>query len=194
MRRTEFHATSLVLALATAALLLSSACSVNVQKERDGQDKQVDIKTPMGSVHVSKGADPQDVGIIVYPGARLKQDDDETDKSANVSVSGFGYGVRVAALEYESNDAPDKLLAFYQNQLKKYGKVLVCHTGHFHVDADIDKHSTSHDLTCEGSGGVDVELKVGTKENQHIVAIEPDGTGSKFSLVYVRTHSKEADI
>jgi len=194
MRRTEFHATSLVLALATAALLLSSACSVNVQKERDGQDKQVDIKTPMGSVHVSKGADPQDVGIIVYPGARLKQDDDETDKSANVSVSGFGYGVRVAALEYESNDAPDKLLAFYQDQLKKYGKVLVCHTGHFHVDADIDKHSTSHDLTCEGSGGVDVELKVGTKENQHIVAIEPDGTGSKFSLVYVRTHSKEADI
>jgi hypothetical protein len=41
---------------------------------------------------------------------------------------------------------------------------------------------------------VEVELKVGTKQNQHIVAIEPEGSGSKFSLVYVRTHGKEADI
>ena len=193
MRRTDFQIKS-VIALATVAILLSSACSVNVQKEENGQDKQVDIKTPMGSVHVSKGADPQDVGIGIYPGARLKQDDDESDKSANVSVSGFGYGVKVAALEYESSDAPDKVLAFYQDQLKKYGKVLVCHTGHFHVDTDMDKHSNSHELACDGSNGVDVELKVGTKENQHIVAIEPDGSGSKFSLVYVRTHSKEADI
>jgi hypothetical protein len=193
MRRNDLPINS-VIALAALAVLFSSACSVNVQKEKDRQDKQVDIKTPMGSVHVSKGVDPQDVGIVVYPGARLKQDNDESDKSANVSVSGFGYGVKVAALEYESNDAPDKLLAFYQDQLKKYGRVLVCHTGHFHVDTDIDKHSSSHELTCEGSGGVDVELKVGSKENQHIVAIEPDGSGSKFSLVYVRTHGKEADI
>jgi hypothetical protein len=193
MRKTDFQIKSGI-ALATVAILLSSACSVNVQKERDGQDKQVDIKTPMGSVHVSKGADPQDVGIVVYPGARLKQDDDESDKSANVSVSGFGYGVKVAALEYESSDAPDKVLAFYQDQLKKYGKVLVCHTGHFHVNTDIDNHSSSHEVTCEGSGGVDVELKVGIRENQHIVAIEPEGSGSKFSLVYVRTHGKEADI
>jgi hypothetical protein len=195
MRKTDFQIKS-VTALTTVAILLSSACSVNVQKERDGQDKQVDIKTPMGSVHVSKGADPQDVGIVVYPGARLKQDNDESDKSANVSVSGFGYGVKVAALEYESSDTPDKIIAFYQDQLRKYGNVLVCHTGHFHVNTDLDndKHSNSHELACEGSNGVDVELKVGTKENQHIVAIEPDGSGSKFSLVYVRTHSKQADI
>ena len=193
MRRIKLPVTRLAVTLAVMAALIS--CSVNVRKEKDGDDKQVDIKTPMGSVHVSKGADPEDVGIVVYPGARLKNgDDDDHDKSANVSVSGFGYGVKVAALEYESNDAPDKVAAFYQDQLKKYGKVLVCRTGHFHVDTDIDKNSTSHELTCEGSGGVDIELKVGNKENQHIVAIEPDGSGSKFSLVYVRAHGKQADI
>lgn len=195
MQRTESHITKYAAVVVTASVLISSACSVNVQKEKDGDEKQVDIKTPMGSVHVSKGAVPEDVGIIVYPGARLREGDRENDeKSANVSVSGFGYGVKVAALEYESSDAPDKLIAFYQDQLKKYGKVLICHTGHFRVNTDIDSHSTSHELTCEGSGGVDVELKVGTRENQHIVAIEPDGSGSKFSLVYVRTHGKQADI
>jgi hypothetical protein len=52
----------------------------------------------------------------------------------------------------------------------------------------------SHQLRCEAGRGNNTELKVGTKENQHIVAVEPDGKGSSFSLVYVRTHGKDADI
>jgi hypothetical protein len=188
---------ALVLGFATMALLLLPACSVNVQKEKNGEDKQVDIKTPMGGIHVSKGANPEDVGIAIYPGARLKEKNPGgDDKSANVNISGFGYGLKVVALEYESNDAPPKVVAYYQDQLKKYGKVLVCHTSHLNVNADLKEHdSGSHDLTCEGSGsGVNVELKVGTKENQHIVAVEPQGDGSSFSLVYVRTHGKDAEI
>jgi hypothetical protein len=49
-------------------------------------------------------------------------------------------------------------------------------------------------LTCEGPSGSTVELKVGTKENQHIVSVEPEGKGTSFSLVYVRTHGKDAEI
>ena len=42
-----------------------------------------------------------DVGIAVYPGARLKQkDSDGNDKSANVNISSFGFGLKVVALEY----------------------------------------------------------------------------------------------
>jgi hypothetical protein len=52
----------------------------------------------------------------------------------------------------------------------------------------------SSELTCAGDSGKDVELKVGKKDDQHIVAVEPDGKGSSFSLVYVRTHGKDADI
>jgi hypothetical protein len=52
----------------------------------------------------------------------------------------------------------------------------------------------SHELTCGGSSGGNIELKVGTKENQHIVAVKPEGGGSSFSLVYVRTHGKDAEI
>jgi hypothetical protein len=49
-------------------------------------------------------------------------------------------------------------------------------------------------LTCEGSGGSDIELKVGRQDDQHIVAVEPEGRGSSFALVYVLTHGKDADI
>ncbi|MGC1964440.1 MAG: hypothetical protein WA423_13150, partial [Candidatus Sulfotelmatobacter sp.] len=94
---------TLVIAVAgagLAALLILPACSVNVKKEADGQDKQVDIHTLLGGVHVSNEADAADVGLPVYPGAKLKEkDSDGGDKSANVNISGFGYGLKVVALE-----------------------------------------------------------------------------------------------
>lgn len=183
-------------ACALAAVFLLPGCSVNVKKQGSGEDKQVDIKTPVGGIHVSKGADVADVGLAVYPGARQKEDDsDGKDKSANVNISGFGYSLKVVALEYASDDAPEKLIAFYREQLKKYGTVLECHTDHFDVNTTMkDSDHKSHELTCDGSHGSKIELKVGTKENQHIVAVEPEGKGSNFSLVYVRTHGKDADI
>ena len=194
MRKTRSReAATVVLAIAT---LLSAACSINVKKEQNGQDKQVDINTPVGGIHVSKGADVADVGLAVYPGARLKQNDsDGNDKSANVNISSFGFGLKVVALEYRTDDSPEKLVAYYKDQLQKYGNVLECHTSHFDVNPDVKgSDHESHELTCEGSSGNNIKLKVGTKENQHIVAVEPDGKGSSFSLVYVRTHGKQADI
>jgi len=186
------------LGAAGLAALLLSACHVNVKKEANGQDKQVDINTLVGGIHVSKQADASDVGIPVYPGARMKEkDSDGSDKSANVNISGFGYGIKVVALEYESDDAPAKVLDFYKDQLKKYGSVLECHTsGHFNLDMKMGSHrrGSSNELTCEGNHGSNVELKAGRKDDQHIVAVEPQGKGSGFSLVYVRTHGKDADI
>jgi hypothetical protein len=198
MRRTKSQIACLTAALAFTLAVLP-ACSVNVKKESDGDDKQVDISTPVGGIHVSKDADAQDVGIVVYPGARLKPKTGDDDHQANVDISGFGFGVKVVALDYLSDDPPDKLVTFYKNQLQKYGSVLECHTSEMDVDTDIkgldkDSEHKSHELTCQGSSGVNVELKVGTKENQHIVAVKPDGKGSSFSLVYVRTHGKDADI
>ena len=195
MRNRFQFATVFAVTLAAIGTIILAACSVNVQKEKDGQDKQVDISTPVGGIHVSKGANAADVGIVVYPGARLKQEDSNgSDKSANVNISGFGFGLKVVALEYQSEDSPDKLVAYYKDQLKKYGTVLECHTSHFNLNTSHGSDHHSDELTCEGDRGNNVELKVGTKENQHIVAVEPDGKGSSFSLVYVRAHGKDADI
>jgi hypothetical protein len=192
MRKTD--RTSFVL---IAGLVLAlPACSINVKKGNDGDDKRVDISTPVGGIHVSKGADVADTGLTVYPGAWAKPEgSDGSDKSANVNISSFGYGLRVVALEYQSNDSPGKLVAFYKDQLKKYGDVLECHVNDFDVNMDVKNSDHSSDqLTCSGSGGSSIELKVGTRENQHIVAVRPDGKGSSFALVYLRTHGKEADI
>ena len=200
MRKNNLSAPVMVVAAAClAAFVFLPACSVNVKKEANGQDNQVDINTPLGGVHVSKEADASDTGLAVYPGARLKQkDSDGSDKSANVNISGFGYGVKVVALEYESDDAPARVLSFYKDQLKNYGNVLECHTsGHVHVDTNFRSHESgdgSNELTCTGDSGRNVELKVGKKDDQHIVEVEPSGKGSNFSLVYIRTHGKDADI
>lgn len=180
--------------IAVLVLLALPACSVNVKKEQNGNDKQVDISTPVGGVHVRKDADPADTGLPVYAGARLKEDDsDGNEKSANVNISGFGYGLRVVALEYQSDDPPEKVVSYYKDQLKKYGNVLVCRTSS-HLNLEMKHDKGSHELTCENGNGNNVELKVGTRENQHIVAVEPNGKGSNFSLVYLRTHGKETDI
>lgn len=181
-----------------AASFVLSACSVNVKKERNGEEKQVDIKTLAGGIHVSNDADVVDTGLTVYPGARVKPKNSSHDsKSANVNISGFGYSVKVVALEYESDDTPARILAFYKDQLKKYGNVLECHTTGLNLDMKMGSHgskSESNELTCEGDHGSNIELKVGKRNDQHIVAVQPDGKGSSFSLVYIRTHGKDAEI
>jgi hypothetical protein len=196
MSKNNFVASAAV-AASLSALLLLPACSVNVKKEGNGQDKQVDVNTLFGGVHVSKQADISDIGLAVYPGAHLKEkDSDGSDKSANVNISGFGYGIKVVALEYESDDAPDKVLSFYKDQLKKYGRVLECHTSHFNLDMKKGHRSlnNSRELTCDGENGSNVELKAGREDDQHIVEVESKGKGSSFSLVFVRLHGKDADI
>jgi hypothetical protein len=181
---------------AALVILSLTGCSVNVKKANNGDDKNVDIKTPMGGIHVSNDADVRDTGLAVYPGARIKEKDNDGDqKSANVNISGFGFGMKVVAIEYTTDDPPGKLITFYQDQLKKYGNVLECHSNrHVSYSHDDDQHG-SHGLKCEGdNSGNNVELKAGTEDNQHIVSVEPAGKGSNFALVFVRTHGKEDSI
>jgi hypothetical protein len=180
-------------------VLLVSSCSVNVKKDNQGEDKNVDIKTPFAEIHVDQGADVRDTGLPVYAGARLKQKSGNEEKNANVNISAFGYGVRVVAVEYESDDPPSKVLAFYQGQLKRYGSVLECRTEgtHYRAEQNAGGHdsSGSQELKCEGDNtGNTVELKAGVKSNQHVVSIEPHGKGSNFALVYVHTRSKDDTI
>jgi hypothetical protein len=189
---------STVFMLATAFLLFVG-CSINVKKDGEtNHDKNVDIDTPFGGIHVSKDANVHDIGVPVYPGAKpkTKNDSDDDEKSANVDISTSAFGVKVIAIDYETKDAPGKVTAFYKDKLKQYGNVLECHTSDksYSYSAHSDK-SDSEELKCEGNNnGKTIELKVGTRSNQHIVAINPQDQGSEFSLVYVRLRGKEGTI
>ena len=180
---------SIVVMLATLALL--PACSVNVKDKGGDGNSKVDISTPVGGIHVDENADARDTGLPVYPGARPKPKTEDGDKkSANVNMSAFGYGLKVVALEYLSDDPPDKIIAYYQDQLKKYGHVLQCHSNEYQ-----GRPRWCGKLKCDSDdSGNKVELKAGTDDNQHIVSVEPEGKGSDFAIVWLRLRGKEGDI
>ena len=66
--------TRLALALSFGVCLTALACDINVKKDSSGQEKKVDIETPIGGIHVDKAADVRDTGLAVYPGAQVKPD------------------------------------------------------------------------------------------------------------------------
>jgi len=186
----------LALGVLLAALCLLPACSINTSdKSKDGE-KHVDIKSPLGDLHVSEEADIRDAGLTLYPGAKpAPKDSGDDKKSANVNLSLPGFSLKVVAAEFLSDDAPDKVIAYYNRDLQKYGKPIQCHGnwdgGHANYDK---KDEMSKPVSCgkEGSGDA-VELKVGTEGNQHIVSIKPNSQGSRFALVYVRMHTGKDD-
>jgi len=188
-----------------AALIVLQGCSVNVKDKNKNGESRVDIKTPMGDIHVNEQPDIRETGLPLYAGARpAPKDNGEDKKSANVNISGMGFVLKVVAAEFQSDDSPDKIIAFYNKELQRFGKPIQCHgrwTGgdvntDFHDKNDNDKDKEgSKPVSCRDNGtGDSLELKVGTEENQHIVAVKPDGKGARFALVYVRTHAGKGDM
>jgi hypothetical protein len=177
-----------------ATLGVFPACSINVDKDdnKDGA-KHVDIKSPMGDLHVSENADIRDAGLTVYPGAKsAPKDTGDDEKSANVNLDLPGFKLKVVAAEFLSDDAPDKIIAYYDKELQKFGKTIQCH-GAYSSGGHVETHGhddLSKPVTCDRSeSGDGLELKVGTEGNQHLVAIKPNSKGTRFALVYVRMHT-----
>jgi hypothetical protein len=167
---------------------LSVGCSINVDKDKNGQDRNVKVDTPLGGVHVSSDSTTAaDVGLPVYPGAQLNSKKDG-DKSADIH---FGFGdwqFRIKVVKYQTSDSSSQVLAFYRKALGRYGDVIQC-SGHIAVDSP---KVTREGLTCDEDTNsqhkVDTDmtqsLKAGSKRHQHIVGIEKsEGAGTTFSLV-----------
>ncbi|MGB9233614.1 MAG: hypothetical protein WCC04_04310 [Terriglobales bacterium] len=186
--------TRLALGAAIAAVCALPACSINVDKNDDKEGaKHVDIKSPLGDLHVSEQADIRDAGMNVYPGATpAPKDKSDDEKSANVNLSLPGFQLKVVAAEFLSDDAPDKITSFYDKELQKFGKPIQCRGAYDsggHVDAN-GKDDLSKPVTCDKTGSGDgLELKVGTEGNQHLVAVKPNSKGTRFALVYIRMHT-----
>ncbi len=170
-------------------------------QDSSAHDKNLDVQSSMGDLHVGKDADAKKMGLPLYPGAQLKGDDENSDQ-ANLSILTDAFGMKLLVAKYVSNDSPAKVLDFYRDKLKKYGKVLECHSQKHGGDVDVHdddkdtKDSKNKSLKCNEDSGPVVELKVGMEDNQHVVAVEPadSGKGSTFSLVYVYTRGKHGDI
>jgi hypothetical protein len=182
-----------------AALVVLPGCSVNVKDKDKNGEGRVDIKTPMGDIHVNEQPDIRESGLSLYAGARpAPKENGDDKKSANVNISALGFTLKVVAAEFQSDDSPDKIIAYYNKELQRFGKPIECHGRWTGGDVDTDIHSKdkegSKPVSCrDGGRGDSVELKVGTEGNQHIVAVKPEGKGTRFALVYVRTHTGKDD-
>jgi hypothetical protein len=184
------------------ALALLGGCSVRTHEEStpkgDKAKEDVDIRTPFGSLSVHKGStSAKDAGFSDYPGARLKKDvgiDTDGESSANVNISSSLFGLKVVVLKFESNDPPEKVMDFYRKDMSRYGKVLDCSGA---ISMNFHRHDQDAPVSCDSHGGsrehYKQELKVGTENNQRILAIKPTGVGSEFAMVYVRAHGEDPD-
>ena len=177
-----------------AALCVLPACSIIGNDKKDGE-AHVDIKSPIGDLHVSEQADIRDAGLTLYPGAKpAPKEDGDDKKSANVNLSLPGFSLKVVAAEFVSGDSPEKIIAYYNKDLQKYGKPIQCHGAWSDADSKAGKDEVSKPVSCGNNNGGDaVELKVGTEGNQHIVSIKPNSQGTRFALVYVRMHTGKDD-
>jgi len=188
---------------ATAVLLLAPVlgyllgCRVDSHKQGSGED--VKIATPFGglSVKTDEGTVQSATGLPAYPGAQLvkkNSDDGKEGKdsgAADIDMSFGSFRLRVKALSYRTTDPPAKVLAFYQQGMAQFGPVIRCsdhqpvgtptHTPEG-LDCSEDEH-THTKLNVNTNFSDKIELKAGSKLHQHIVAIDPEGTGTKFGLI-----------
>ena len=189
-------AAGLLACLALAAGL--AGCRVHVDKDANGEEKNVQVDTPFGGVHVNTDqTTAADLGLPVYPGAEIVRDKDN-DKSADVHM-GFGqWELRVKVVNYTTPDSQDKVVAFYKKALGRYGDVIACQD-----NAPVGTPTTTAEgLTCSDNGHANVhvdnggesygyhsgkggfELRAGSRRHQHIVGFESSAPGqTRFGLV-----------
>ena len=179
------------------ALMLALALTMPTFAQDSNQNKNLDIHSSVGDLHVGSDADARKIGLPLYPGARPKTND-ENNNQANLSLFTEAFGMKLVVASYESDDAAAKVIDFYRDKLKKYGKVLECHShkqGGVDVNDDSKDSKETKELKCEENSGPVTELKVGTSDNQRVVAVDPgSGKGSTFALVYVHTRGKQGEI
>jgi hypothetical protein len=171
-----------------AAVLISASSAKAGVGDRGVQDKDG------AGVTFSKQATAKDVGLPSYPGAIARKDEKDDSASVQMGLWGGSFGFKLAVMKMESNDAPEKIAEFYKKALAKYGTVLNCSDPSQKAGAK-DKSESSNKLECDEDkpekGGL--LFKAGTKEKQHVVAIQQNGAGSLFQLVYVEARGDDKD-
>jgi hypothetical protein len=175
------HALHIASYFALFVLLLAAALPLAAQDQKSSSDND-----SIG-FNLGKNASAKDVGLPIYPGARRHKDDANDSSALNMGLWGGSSGFKLFVLKMDSSDAPEKVAAYYRKALAKYGPVLDCSKASDATAASDDK--TSKKLTCDDEKPKpgEISLKAGTKDKQHAVGIEPEGTGSTFQLVYMET-------
>jgi hypothetical protein len=177
-----------VAAVMIAATVLMSGCRIESDK-KNGNDN-VRIATPFGGLTVKTNDDAvvEGLGLPVYPGAELVKKD-KNNGAADVNMSFGSFQLRVKAASYRTQDSPEQVTTFYRKALGRYGDVIECQRDkavgtptHTEEGLTCDNDRENHVYVNDDESGK-LELKAGSKQHQHIVAIDPEGSGTKLGIV-----------
>jgi hypothetical protein len=172
-----------------------AGCTIDSHKQGDGDN--VKIATPFGgmSIKTNESAVEVSTGLPAYPGAQIVKQHDKDNHSngaADINMSFGSFQLRVKAISYRTSDSPDKVLAFYRKGLARFGTVIEC-SNHQPVgtptrtpdglDCSDDSNNNKAKFKVNEDFTDKIELKAGSKQHEHIVAIDSEGTGTKFGLV-----------
>ncbi len=162
--------------LIAAAML---CCAVSACDATEERSKKISFGLEVGDKATANA-----LGLPSYPGAKPYKDDEDDESAADIGISTPLFGLRVVAAELETSDRPEKVARFYRDALGKYGEVIECP---YRDGEKVESGSNgiNVELTCDDAGSHDIVYKVGTEKNQRIVAIDPHGSGTRFSLVRV---------
>ena len=171
-------------------LLFVAALPLAAQDKKDLSKTESEMGRNSVGFMASKEASAKDVGLPLYAGARVHKDKSDESPAVQLGLWGGSSGFKLAVLKLESNDAPEKVAAFYRKALAKYGKVVDCGDSS-KATGEKAKGNSSNELGCEEERPESGELvlKAGTKEEQHVVGIKANGGLTVFQLVYVETRT-----
>jgi hypothetical protein len=180
----DYRVFRLVLVIGATALALASV----VNRPVSAQDQ-----TGAGIV-ISAQATAKELGLPIYPGAKPHKDEKEDSPATQLGLWGGSFGFKLVVLKMESSDSPEKIAAYYQKALAKYGTVLNC-TDPSKSTTDKNKSTSPKQLDCgddkPDAGGM--LFKAGTKEKQHIVGINPKGQVTVFQLLYIEARGTDGE-
>jgi hypothetical protein len=180
-----------ITALAAISLMGQEKAEKNATKDKELSVTVQGPETDAGLI-VSARATAREVGLPIYPGSipHKDQDKDNDSPAAKLGLWGNSFGFKLVVLKMESKDPPRKVADYYHSALTKYGTVLDCTNATRSQQA---KDENSEKLTCDDdkpeTGGM--LFKAGTKEKQHIVGVQPNGTGAVFQLLYIEARGEK---
>ncbi len=160
----------------------ASAASITLNAD-DGKSSSF-----TAGAHLSDNVKAGETGLPIYPGAKRERKKSDDSDSVNLSFWGGDFGFKLVVLSFESVDTPEKVSAFYQDAMARYGTVLTC--------AERAKKTTRKVKTTDARRAADTPvncdddsinndgkmLRVGTRAMQRAVAMQPRGSGSTFQL------------
>jgi hypothetical protein len=178
-----------VLVVALGAVL---AAPVALAQGPAKQDKEkASSGTSVGFI-LSGDATVKDVGLPIYPGAKRLKDTSDNSSALQMGLWGGSGGFKLVVLKLESDDSGEKIAGFYRKALGRYGKVVDCSTSSGSQKKSDSGHGLQLDCDQDRPAAGGLAFKAGTKRNQHIVAVEPDGKRNRISLVYVWTTQSQS--